>query len=226
MTRTVLLLLAFFWVTSSDPLRAQPPKGPKLGSCRGLGGLPQWRVTLDLTGKTVLLVVDATKVDDCTVYYDLELTVEFLDGRGQSLGTQRFKSSDTYTGPAVWRLQFQHGFPGSSRIRGLTLNSKKRVLGVLPGPRAERPDVELMQTIEVLRRQLETESDSPPSWSSFSRPDLVELLSPTSGQPTCSSSFGAAHDSEGCAKLARATTEALEQQRYKQYGDAARPQVK
>lgn len=208
MIRSFVLSTTLLYLMRGDPLAAQvPPRPPHSRPCKGHGGMPMWRVTLDQLRGEVGLFVDALEVDDCTVYYDLQLVAEFLDSTGKSLGTKRFTDSSEYHGLSEWRLTFRHGVSDAAKVRGKALHSKKRYIGALPGA---NPDRSLPARSAA--------SDPAIVWQKFADPDFATTIAYPGAQPSCSSSLGRVQGSDACAKLLRDTEREIEEHRGKQYG--------
>src|ERR1051325_5553512 len=79
----LLTVVSLGGVSHASPQRSNEPV------CHGVAGKPRW--SSKVVGKHVVrFMIDASDVDTCTEYYDLEFVITILNSRGAPIATRRF----------------------------------------------------------------------------------------------------------------------------------------
>jgi hypothetical protein len=215
--RYLLLLCVLGAGLSHAQGQALPGKAPV---CRGAAGALKWSVKA-LENQILRFTIDASLVDTCTEYRDLEFVATLLDAGGQPVATKRFALPKvSIRGPSVRTYDFQDTSTTFSGVKGVSLNGKSRRLGGLPDNRADDP---LLQEVRRLTQAFAKEKQTYPEWLTFAEPDYYETYIVGSGEMNCGSgSFsqkGVQGNPSTCADAARVAAEAL-QRREELYGEA------
>jgi hypothetical protein len=192
----------------------------KLPECRGAGGSLQWSVKA-LENQILRFTVDASLVDTCNQYSDLEFVATLLDANGAAVATKRFALANvTIRGPSVRTYDFQDQSVAFAAVKGVSLNGKRRTLGGLPASNSDDP---LLQEVYRLRQAFSQEKVTYPEWFSFGAADYAEMYSVSNSQMTCRSGDFSQTGTQGnpstCLDAARLGVEA-QKRREELYGTA------
>jgi hypothetical protein len=224
MMRIAILLI----ITLSEISTAQGhgPVGPREPICKGLAGTPEWGVKL-LGDRYVRFTIDASLVDTCTEYYDLEFVAELLNSQGAAVATRRFAAPNIkISGPTIRSFDFSYREQEVARIRGLALRCKKRKIGGLPEAPGDSFDDPVIGYARSLTRSFEAEKKSYQQWLGVNV-EYYEAYIRSSNQMVCSGGSlektGTQGDSSTCSDVVRAAEE-LAKKKYDQFGAPVLPE--
>jgi hypothetical protein len=216
-----LVLLLLVSLTSV----AQMPPSKRTGiTCEGGGGLPKWAVRK--TGShSIRFTIDATLVDTCTIYFDIEFVAKLLADGGRLLETRRFAlPAVAIRGPLFASYDFDYQKHEIAGVEGIALNFKKRVIGGLPAANADI-DSATRQGM-ALYEESKSEREKHGQWSFVSEPDFSEIAVVGTDKVACTSGdltqTGKASDRAFCDDV-RKRADGVVKERARLYGDAIAP---
>ncbi len=219
-----MIYLAILLITMLGEVSAvqMVSKRPEQTTCRGLGGLPEWGAKL--TGnRHVRFTIDASRVDTCTEYFDLEFVADLLNSKGTPIAIRRFAApGTTINGPTVRSFDFSIPYDGVAKVKGRALRCKKRKLGGLPeDPKPDRDDP-VVEEARAIAKSFETEKKSYDEWLDVGEPEYFEVYVLGTKEMMCRSGSlektGRQGDSSTCSDVIR-TAEELARKKYEQFGD-------
>jgi hypothetical protein len=171
-------------------------------------------------------MIDASDVDTCTEYYDLEFVITILNSRGAPIATRRFTLPGVQLkGPSMESFDFKYQPQEIGGVKGIALHCKQRHLGGLPAPEMDGDPA--VREARRLRESSEAERKSYAEWLAFAAPDYYENHILRSSKMMCqsgsTSETGVRGVSSSCPNVLRVAAEAL-RKRNEQYGEPILPE--